>query len=61
MATKSESDDKKDLEERIESFLNEFMEIEYHGVQHIVAKEHYRKVFQELMPKYLLPADVGDK
>lgn len=61
MNNKSESAERKELEERIESFLNEFMEMEYRGVQHIIAKEHYRKVFQEILPKYLLGARAIDK
>ena len=56
MDTKSVTAATKELDELIESFLNEFIEIEYRGVQHVIAKEHYRKVFQEMLPKYLRPA-----
>lgn len=50
------------MEERVETFLNEFMEVEYRGVPHIVAKEHYREVFRRLLPKYLMaPSKSDDK
>lgn len=39
--------------EYIENFLNEFMLIEYHGRNHIIAREHYRDVFNQLLPKYI--------
>jgi hypothetical protein len=44
---------KKQIDEQIDHFLDEFMAEEYKGGQHIVAREHYDKVFHELLPKYL--------
>ena len=41
------------LNENIEKFLNDFMNIEYKGRNHIVAREHYRDVFKELLPRYI--------
>jgi len=61
MDTKSVTAATKELDELIESFLNEFIEIEYRGVQHVIAKEHYRKVFEALLPKYLLGGRIIDK
>lgn len=44
----------------IENFLNEFMLIEYHGRNHIVAREHYRDVFTNLLPKYI-ESEIGSR
>ena len=41
------------LKENIERFLDEFMSIEYRGRNHIIAREHYREVFRELLPRYI--------
>ena len=51
----SESDPKvnKELHEQIDLFLDEFMNEEYKVKDHIVAREHYSKVFHEILPKYL--------
>ncbi|MGO9480158.1 MAG: hypothetical protein ACLP05_00060 [Candidatus Kryptoniota bacterium] len=43
----------KEIDELIDIFLDEFMSEEYKGGQHIVAREHYSKVFHEILPKYL--------
>ncbi len=44
---------KNEIDEQIDLFLDEFMLEEYKGRDHIVARDHYRKVFHELLPKYL--------
>jgi hypothetical protein len=41
-----------ELKQHIDRFLDEFMKIEYKGRDHAIAREHYRKVFYELIPKY---------
>lgn len=46
---------KEDIQELIERFLDEFMQIEYKGKDHIIARKHYREVFYELIPKYYGP------
>jgi len=38
--------------QQLDRFLDEFMEKEYKGRDHAVAREHYRKLFHELIPKY---------
>lgn len=38
--------------EYIEKFLDEFMLIEYRGKDHIIARQHYRDVFHQLIPEY---------
>ena len=38
--------------EHIEKFLDEFMLIEYKGRDHIVAREHFRETFNQLIPKF---------
>ena len=43
----------KELHEQIDLFLDEFMNEEYKGRDHIVAREHYSKVFHDILPKYL--------
>jgi len=40
------------LKKQIDRFLDEFMKIEYKDHDHMVAREHYRKVFYDLIPKY---------
>ena len=47
----------RESKEYIENFLNEFMLIEYHGRNHIIAREHYRDVFNQLLPKYIKDED----
>jgi hypothetical protein len=42
---------------QIEKFLDAFMLKEYQGRNHIVAREHYREVFHELIPKYFTTSD----
>lgn len=56
----AESDNQIDLKkekdrvgEQIDLFLDEFMSEEYKGREHIVARDHYGKVFNRLLPKYL--------
>lgn len=44
---------KNEIDEQIDLFLDEFMSEEYKGRDHIVARDHYRKVFHDLLPKYL--------
>ncbi len=36
-------------------FLDEFMRLEYNGREHIVAREHYQKIFARLILNYFLP------
>lgn len=48
-------------EEYIKNFLDEFMKIEYNGRNHIVAREHYRNVFEQLLPKYIVNNKIEDK
>lgn len=43
--------------EHIETFLDEFMHIEYNGRDHIVARAHYREIFNALIPKFFEPKD----
>lgn len=43
-------------EELVEAFLNEFMEIEYHGHVHHFARAHYRDVFRKILPKTVAAA-----
>lgn len=43
------------MKEMIDNFLDDFMNIEYHGKDHIVARTHYREVFKQLLPEYLEP------
>ena len=38
--------------ECIEKFLDEFIKIEYRGRDHVLARAHYRDVFNLLIPKY---------
>ena len=38
--------------EHIEKFLDEFMLIEYRGKNHIIARQHYSDVFNQLAPKF---------
>lgn len=45
--------------EYIEKFLDEFIKIEYRGHDHVLAKAHYRDVFNELIPKYFVIKDNG--
>lgn len=40
-------------EKIIAEFLDDFMNIEYKGRNHLIARQHYREVFDELVPKYL--------
>lgn len=40
--------------EHIEKFLDEFMHTEYKGKDHIIARVHYREIFNELIPKYFV-------
>ncbi len=42
-----------EIDEQIDLFLDEFMNEEYKGRDHIVARQHYDKVFHELLPKHL--------
>ena len=52
----------KEIDDQIELFLDEFMSEEYKGIEHIVAREHYGKVFHKLLPKYIgqnVPPVVG--
>jgi hypothetical protein len=49
----------KEMKESIDSFLDAFMEIEYKGHDHAVAREHYRAVFNDLVPKYFSPGETG--
>lgn len=51
---------KENLQEHIEKFLDEFMQIEYKGKDHIIARKHYREVFYELIPKYFITTPVND-
>ncbi|GIK59706.1 MAG: hypothetical protein DAHOPDDO_00129 [Ignavibacteriaceae bacterium] len=50
-----------DSKKYIEDFLDEFMQIEYHGRDHIVARAHYRDVFNQLLPKYIHPENETKK
>jgi hypothetical protein len=43
----------KEIDEQIDHFLDEFMNEEYKGRDHIVAREHYSKVFHEILPVYM--------
>lgn len=43
------------MKEQIEKFLGEFMSMDYPLKDHPIAKEHYRKVFYELIPRYFSP------
>ncbi|MFZ6032685.1 MAG: NAD(P)/FAD-dependent oxidoreductase [Melioribacter sp.] len=40
------------LKENIEKFLDDFMLIQYKGNDHIIARQFFRKTFNELIPKY---------
>ena len=42
----------KEMEERIEKFLDVFMLEEYKGHDHSVARAHYREVFKKLVPEH---------
>jgi hypothetical protein len=42
------------VKEYIEKFLDEFIKIEYRGKDHVLARTHYRDVFNELIPKYFV-------
>jgi len=44
---------KREIDNQIDLFIDEFMTEEYKGRDHILAREHYGKVFHELLPKYL--------
>ncbi len=44
-------------ENLIEKFLDAFMLVEYRGRNHVIAREHYREVFHELIPKYFTTRD----
>jgi len=46
------------LQKQIDRFLDEFMKIEYKDRDHMVAREHYRKVFYELIPKYFSISEI---
>lgn len=46
--------------EHIEKFLDEFMQIEYKGRNHIIARAHYKKIFNELIPKYFVAKESND-
>lgn len=45
--------------EYIEKFLDEFIKIEYRGRDHVLARAHYRDVFNELIPKYFTIKENG--
>lgn len=45
--------------ENIEKFLDEFMLIEYGRHNHIIARQHYRDVFNQLLPEYLERKEEG--
>ena len=45
------------LKQRIEEFLNAFLEAEYAGRDHILAREHYRELFLKLIPQYFKPVE----
>jgi hypothetical protein len=45
------------LKQQIDRFLDEFIKIEYKDRDHAVAREHYRNVFYELIPKYFSTPD----
>lgn len=42
-----------EISKQIDLFLDEFMNEEYKGKDHIIAREHYTKVFYNLLPKYM--------
>lgn len=42
------------IKEYIEKFLDEFIKLEYRGRDHVLARAHYRDVFNELIPKYFV-------
>lgn len=44
-----------EMRKTLGQFLDEFMLVEYKGRDHIVAREHYRQVFDLLIPKYFTP------
>lgn len=44
---------KSDNDQIAAEFLNDFMNIEYRGKDHQIARKHYREVFDMLVPKYL--------
>lgn len=39
-------------DETLAEFLDDFMHIEYRGKDHIIARQHYREVFNDLIPRY---------
>ncbi|MGE5432932.1 MAG: hypothetical protein ACM3QX_17760 [Syntrophomonadaceae bacterium] len=45
--------------EYIEKFLDEFIKIEYRGHDHVLARAHYRDVFNELIPRYFVIKENG--
>lgn len=45
--------------EYIEKFLDEFIKMEYRGHDHVLARAHYRDVFNELIPKYFIKKENG--
>ncbi len=44
-----------EMRKTLGQFPDEFMLVEYKGRDHIVAREHYRQVFDFLIPKYFAP------
>jgi len=53
----TDSETKTEIEKLINLFLDEFMLEEYKGGEHILAREHYYKVFHNLLPRYLKSAE----
>jgi len=43
------------IKEYIEKFLDDFVLNECKGKDHIVARAHYREIFNKLLPKYFVP------
>lgn len=47
------------IKKQIEEFLDEFIKVEYRGHDHVLARAHYRDVFNELIPKYFAVKENG--
>lgn len=48
------------IKENIEAMIDEMILREYKGKNHILARDHYRKLLGELIPKYFVPVAMND-
>lgn len=48
------------LKENIEKFLDDFMLLQYKGYDYIIARNFFREIFNELIPKYFQPKTIID-